>query len=256
MSSIRREIIVLKLDFTKAFDTIEHEPTMEIMRCMGFDDKWLGWINCLFSTAKSSVLLNGTPGRQFFCKCGVRQGDPLLPLIFMLAADLLQAAINDAHWAGRLQLPIPVPDNDYHVIQYADDMIVIMPTDLGQDEHMKKILQDYAMSVGLRINFQKSTLISLNTTADQTALLARVFGCSIGCMPFTYLGLPMGTTRPTVSDLMPLVVSVERRLSMAASLLDYGSKLTLVNSVVTSLAIYAMCSIRIPPKILSLVQEV
>ena len=69
-------------------------------------------------------------------------------------------------------------------------------------------------------------------------------------MPFSYLGLPMGTARPTVADLMPLVSSVERKLSTAASLLDLGSKLTLVNSVVTSLAIYAMCSIRIPPKIL------
>ena len=69
-------------------------------------------------------------------------------------------------------------------------------------------------------------------------------------MPFTYLGLPMGTTRPTVTDLMPLVVSVERRFSSAATLLDLGSKLTLVNSVITSLAIYAMCSIRLPKKIL------
>ena len=67
-------------------------------------------------------------------------------------------------------------------------------------------------------------------------------------MPFTYLGMPMGTAKPTVSDLMPLVSSVERRLSTAAALLDLGSKLTLVNSVVTSLAIYAMCSIRLPPK--------
>lgn len=115
---------------------------------------------------------------------------------------------------------------------------------------MKKILQDYAMSVGLRINFQKSTLIPVNISANLAALLAGVFGCSIGSMPFTYLGLPMGTTRPSVLDLMPLVASVERRLSTAASLLDYGSKLTLVNSVITSLAIYAMCSIKIPPKIL------
>ena len=69
-------------------------------------------------------------------------------------------------------------------------------------------------------------------------------------MPFTYLGMPMGTARPTVADLMPLVASIERRLSTVASLLYLGSKLTLVNSVITSLAIYAMCSIKLPPKIL------
>lgn len=95
---------MLKLDFAKAFDTIEHEAMLEIMKCMGFNDKWLGWIKCIFTSGKSSVLLNGIPGRQFHCKCGVRQGDPLSPLTFVLAADLLQAAINDAFNQGIIKL--------------------------------------------------------------------------------------------------------------------------------------------------------
>lgn len=119
---------------------IEHAPMMEIMKCMGFDDRWLGWMDCLFSTAKSSVLLNGTPGRQFYCRRGVRQGDPLSPLIFVLAADLLQAAINDAYRAGLIHLPIPVPDDEYPVIQYADDTILVMPADQTQAECIKQIL--------------------------------------------------------------------------------------------------------------------
>lgn len=53
---------------------------------------------------------------------GVRQGDPLSPLLFALGADLLQSVINKAHQRGVLSLPILVSNDDnFHVIQYADD---------------------------------------------------------------------------------------------------------------------------------------
>ena len=66
-----RENILLKLDFAKAFDTIEHAPMMAIMKHMGFDDKWLGWMETIFGSGVSSVLLNGVPGQKFNCKRGV-----------------------------------------------------------------------------------------------------------------------------------------------------------------------------------------
>jgi retron-type reverse transcriptase len=112
----KREILILKLDFAKAFDTIDHGAMIKIMRQMGFDDKWLSWISIIFQSGKSSVLLNGTPGRQFHCLRGVRQGDPLSPLIFVLAADLLQSAINRAFRAGLISTPLPVhSDMDYPI---------------------------------------------------------------------------------------------------------------------------------------------
>ena len=87
-------------------------------------------MNEIFSSATSAVLLNGVPGKTFHCKRGVRQGDPLSPLLFVLAADFLQSMINKARTMGLLNLLIPMEHNqDFQVIQYADDTLIIAEGD-------------------------------------------------------------------------------------------------------------------------------
>jgi hypothetical protein len=92
----KREIIILKLDFTKAFDTIEFSAILEMMKQYGFSEQWLRWTSEILESATTSVLLNGVIGKTLSCKRGVRQGDPMPPLLFVLAAELLQCIINRA----------------------------------------------------------------------------------------------------------------------------------------------------------------
>jgi hypothetical protein len=126
----RREITILKLDFEKSFDLVEHSTVLEMLHAKGFPPKWLSWIKDLLSTATSSVLLNGTAGKDFKCTRGVRQGDPLSPLLFAIAADLLQCVINREYNLGNLLPPFPQrTDTPFPIIQYADDTVLIMQAD-------------------------------------------------------------------------------------------------------------------------------
>ena len=75
----RKEIVILKLDFEKAFDTMEHDFILNILKYEGFDERWCMWIKMILESGTSSILLNGVPGKEFKCKRGVRQGDPVFP---------------------------------------------------------------------------------------------------------------------------------------------------------------------------------
>lgn len=115
------------MDDQKEFDKVEHHVILEMMQAKGMFSNWIQWIKQILSSGSSSVLLNRVPRKSFQYKRGVRQGDPLSPPLFVLAADLLQLVINEA--AARKLLLYPIAENfpgDFPIVQYADDTLIIM----------------------------------------------------------------------------------------------------------------------------------
>lgn len=196
---------------------------------MGFPEKWLAWIQTILSSRSSVVLLNGVPRKFFKCKRGVRQGDPLSPLLFVLVAELLQILVNRAMEAGLLRLPILQLMSDFPIVQYADDTLLLLQADARQLFFLKALLHSFYTSIGLQVNYRKSHMYPINVTQDKLNLLANTFRCDIGTMPFTYLGLPMGTTKPRMEDLSPIMDRVETRLSACSTWLSYSGRLEMLS---------------------------
>jgi hypothetical protein len=96
--------IFIKLDISKAFDMVNWSFLLDIMEYLGFGRWWRNWVSLLWATSSSRFMLNGEPGRSISHRKGVRQGDPLPPMLFLLAMEplhmMFKIAQNSGHWGS------------------------------------------------------------------------------------------------------------------------------------------------------------
>jgi hypothetical protein len=124
-----------------------------------------------------------------------------------------------------------------------------MKADAQQLLCIKAILNSYAQSTGLKINYSKSSMMPIGISEERLDHFANTMQCKKGSLPFSYLGLPLSITTPSLEYFLPIVQRVERRLGGIADFLDYGGNLLIVKSVLSSLPIFFMCCLDIPVSI-------
>ena len=88
--------LIFKIDFEKAFDSITWNFLFSMLANFGFGVKWISWIQECVSTARISILVNGSPTKEFNPQKGLRQGDPLSPFLFNLVVEALNILLQRA----------------------------------------------------------------------------------------------------------------------------------------------------------------
>jgi hypothetical protein len=132
-------MLFLKLDISKAFNTVSWPFLMEVLQAWGFGESWRRWIEDLLSTASSRILLNGRQGAPIKHLRGVRQGDSLSPMLFIIAMDVLHRLFIKAAQDGVLRKMEPA-EVRYQCSMYADDVILFIRPTVQEARAVKRIL--------------------------------------------------------------------------------------------------------------------
>lgn len=102
--------IFAKVDFRKAFDTVQWDFLQRVMKARQFPDRWMRWLQHIWDTSSSRVCINGETSEPFLHRRGLRQGDPLSPMLFDIAVDVFQRMIQVSNLNLHSPLSHKIPE--------------------------------------------------------------------------------------------------------------------------------------------------
>jgi len=249
--------LALKIDITKAFDTLEWPFLLKVLKTFGFNDIFCNWIHVILNLAFLSVAVNGKAHGYFNCTREVRQGYPLSLLLFCLAEDVLSRSITKLVAEGKLDLikgtmHILVPSHTF----YADDLMIFCKGKMSGLNNLKDLFHRYALNSGQVINYSKSTIYSNSISTDRMNRIVQLLNFNIGTFPFNYLGVPIFKGKPKASHLQPVADKICMKLSTwKASLLSMAGRVQSVRSVIQSMMIYNISLYSWPTSLIKQIEQ-
>jgi hypothetical protein len=239
--------LLCKLDMEKAYDHVNWDFLLYMLRRCGFGQKWCSWIAYCISTASFSVLINGLPAGFFNSSRGVRQGDPLSLFLFVIVMEAFSRMVKASVEHG-LFLGFVVGGSGNELVHishllFADDTLIFTRASPVQVQTISNLLICFELVSGLKVNLAKSILVPVGKVSD-IGVLVEILGCEVGSLPITYLGMPLGVRFKDKAFWNGVVEKSVRTLaSWKRSYLSKGGRLALIKSTLSNLPTYLMSPI-------------
>lgn len=261
MKNLKRQaegFFSLKLDISKAYDRLEWNYLEAVLLRLGFCKQWVDIILATVRSVSYSILLNGSQQGFIMPRRGIRQGDPLSPYLFILAAEglssLISAAVHDGIVRGLSMSPTaPV----IHHLLFADDSFLFGRADVRECRAITGILKTYATASGQCINLQKSSVVFSGNVANRTKQsLASILGVNCVAEHGLYLGLPVHVGHNKKAIFAYLKDRLSKKLiSWRTKILSAGGRELLLKVVAQTIPNYVMSCYALPKTLCTELQK-
>ncbi|XP_074300009.1 uncharacterized protein LOC141631206 [Silene latifolia] len=256
--------MAFKADMSKAYDRLDWNFIRGTLHLMGFPPNFIQLIMKCITTVSYEILVNGVPSRRIYPSCGLRQGDPLSPYIFVLCTEVLSLNILRMEKEGLIQ-GIKVSRNSIptsHML-FADDSMFFIEGSSKSCESLDKVIKDYCHASGQVINDNKSSMmISSSSSLSFARKCLKTFNIPCGTNLGSYLGIPTdaglsGGNRSKREIFEFIIDKVRKRLSSwNCILLSPAGRLALISSVLSSLSVYFLSVFKIPVSVTKILDAI
>ncbi|XP_074293131.1 uncharacterized protein LOC141620062 [Silene latifolia] len=248
---------LVTIDLKKAYDSIEWKFLEQMLYALKFPQKIIDLIMVCVSTLGYSLSVNGGFFGFFHGKRGLRQGDPLSPLLFTLCMEYLSRILKIAALQDSFRFHPMCSHLKLNHLLFADNLLMFRK---GTESFILWILKSFATFSAascLNMNKSKSEIYFNGTAASTVTNILQVSGFTRGTLPFKYLGIPISSKNLTKNEGMKLLDKLVARIrGWGARHLSYAGRLTLVSLVLSTLHTYWANIFLIPNGIMNKVNAI
>ncbi|KAL0295091.1 UNVERIFIED_CONTAM: hypothetical protein Scaly_3110300, partial [Sesamum calycinum] len=246
----------LKVDIQKAYDSVEWDFLLEVLRLFNFPHQFITLIEQCVSTATFSVSLNGSIHGFFKSGRGLRQGDPMSPYLFVLAMEIWNSLLRfRVRNAAEFQYHWKCKELGLTNLCFADDVLLFCKAQLSSIKVLTDTLTEFATLSGLQVNPAKSQIILSSSVQQERHQILAYLGFQEGSLPIRYLGIPLTSSRLTIADCRPLIDKVDARLAGWNNQTLSSGRLQLIKSVLSSLNTYWASAFILPKGVLKSLEK-
>jgi hypothetical protein len=245
----RNQHCALKLDMRKAYDRVEWSYLRAIMLRMGFHIRWVDLIMKLVSSVSFSVLFNGTPLDEFHPTRGLRQGDPISPYLFLLAAEGLSGLLKKSRQSASLQgIKVATTAPAVNHLLFADDSLLFVKACEEGAREVSDLLEKYCNASGQRVNLDKSSVFFSKGCPENLRQIIKVtLQVPNETLNEKYLGMPSDIGKSKNGAFKHIKDRVWKHVQgWLEKLLASGGKDVLIKSVAQAIPTFSMSCFRLP----------
>ena len=233
--------ILISLDQEKAFDRVDRVFLLELLNVYGFGSDFCRWISTFYNGACMRIILNDWLTESIPLERGVRQGDPLSPLLYVLCVEVLANLIRRSPEIEGFLLP-GARGLQAKVRLYADDTTAVLK-DLFSLNKLFDCVSVYERGSGAKLNKSKTEAMWLGawrSRTDEPLGLTWVKKMKI-------LGVFFGTIPVENDNWQPKLNKLEKSLNLWRSRsLSFLGKALLINTLGLSKLMY-LARVLLPP---------